>query len=58
MSSLLFAMNRDGALGAGTPAPTLPQLAAWTDFAARASAITCTRKGSQPPTLAELEAPH
>jgi fructokinase len=56
MSSLLFAMNRDGALGAGAPKPTVAKLAAWTDFAARASAITCTRKGSNPPTLAEVEA--
>jgi fructokinase len=56
MSSLLFAMNRDGALGAAAPKPTLAKLAAWTDFAARASAITCTRKGSNPPTLAEIEA--
>lgn len=58
MSSLLFAMDRDGALGVGAPAPTLEKLAAWTDFAARASAITCTRKGSNPPTLAEVEAAH
>jgi fructokinase len=56
MSSLLFAMDRDGALGLDAPAPTLPRLAAWADFAARASAITCTRKGSDPPTLAEVEA--
>jgi fructokinase len=56
MSSLLFAMDRDGALGAGAPAPTLAALGRWTDFAARASAITCTRKGSDPPTLAEMEA--
>ncbi len=58
MSSLLFAMNRDGALGPGAPKPTLEKLGAWTDFAARASAITCTRKGSNPPTLAEVEAAH
>ena len=38
MSSLLFAMDRDGALGAGAPAPSLEKLARWTDFAARASA--------------------
>ncbi len=38
------------------PPPTTDKLAAWTDFAARASAITCTRKGSNPPTLAEVEA--
>jgi len=56
MSSLLFAMDRDGALGAGAPKPTRQQLGAWADFAARASALTCARKGSDPPTLAEVEA--
>jgi fructokinase len=56
MSSLLFAMERDGALGAGAPRPTPEKLAAWGDFAARASAITCARKGSDPPMLAEVEA--
>ena len=56
MSSLLFAMDRDGALGAGAGKPTREKLAAWTDFAARASALTCARKGSNPPTLAEVEA--
>jgi len=58
MSSLLFAMNRDGALGRGAAKPTRDKLAAWADFAARASAITCTRKGSNPPTLAEVEGAH
>jgi fructokinase len=58
MSSLLFAMERDGALGVGAPKPTVEKLAAWGDFAAAASAITCTRKGSNPPTLAEVEAAH
>jgi fructokinase len=56
MSALLFAMDRDGALGAGAAKATRAKLAAWTDFAARASAITCARKGSNPPTLAEVEA--
>jgi fructokinase len=56
MSALLFAMDRDGALGAAAPAPTRDQLAAWMDFAARASAITCTRRGSQPPNLADVNA--
>lgn len=55
MSALLFAMDRDGALGPAAASPTLDRLAAWADFAARASAITCTRRGSQPPTLAEVE---
>ncbi len=54
MSSLLCAMDRDGALGAGAPPPTYERLEAWLAFAAAASAITCTRKGSDPPTLAEV----
>ena len=55
MSSLLFAMERDGALGPDAPAAGEDRLAAWMAFAARASAITCARQGSNPPTLAEVE---
>ena len=39
------------------PARELPnpdRLAAWLGFAAAASAITCTRKGSDPPTRREM----
>ena len=56
MSALLSAMDRDHALGAGTPAPSRTELASWLSFAAAASAITCTRKGSDPPTRTEVEA--
>ena len=56
MSALLSAMHRDGSLGAPAPAPTAARLENWLRFAATASAITCTRKGSDPPTLAEVEA--
>jgi fructokinase len=56
MSSLLAAMDRDGALGSDRPAPAPERLRHWMDFAARASAITCTRRGSDPPTWAEIEA--
>jgi len=56
MSALLSAMNRDGALGAQSGPPSRERLQAWLEVAARASAITCTRKGSDPPTLAEVEA--
>ena len=56
MSSLLFAMDRDGALGRGAPPPTRQKLETWGDFASRASSITCARKGSDPPTLAEVDA--
>ena len=56
MSALLSAMNRDHALGAGAPAPSRSELERWLRFAAAASAITCTRKGSDPPTRNEVEA--
>ena len=56
MSALLSAMDRDSALGAGAPEPNRARLESWLRFAAAASAITCTRKGSNPPTLAEVQA--
>jgi fructokinase len=56
MSGLLSIMNRDGGLGAAAPTPTTQTLGAWLAFAAKTSAITCTRKGSNPPTLAEVAA--
>jgi fructokinase len=56
MSALLSAMDRDNALGAKTPAPSRSELERWLKFAAAASAITCTRKGSDPPTRTEVEA--
>jgi len=55
MSALLSAMDREGALGAGSAPPSPSALERWLRFAACASAITCTRKGSNPPTLAEVE---
>ena len=56
MSALLSAMDRDSALGAGATAPDRGSLERWLRFAAAASAITCTRKGSDPPTRPEVEA--
>ena len=56
MSALLAAMDRDGALGAGAPAPNGGRLAAWLAFAAAASAFTCARKGSDPPTRKAMAA--
>ena len=55
MSALLSAMDRDSALGADVPTPGVRELTRWLSFAAAASAITCTRKGSDPPTRAEVE---
>jgi fructokinase len=56
MSALLAAMDRDSALGAGSSAPSRAALERWLRFAAAASAITCMRKGSDPPSRAEVEA--
>ncbi len=56
MSALLSAMDRDDALGAEAPAPSRSELERWLRFAATASSITCTRKGSDPPTRKEVEA--
>ena len=56
MSALLSAMDLSRALGAGAAAPSREALERWLRFAAAASAITCTRKGSDPPTRAEVEA--
>jgi fructokinase len=54
MSALIAAMDSDGALGAGGRAPTSAGLAKWLNFAVTASAITCTRRGADPPTRAEV----
>ena len=54
MSSLLAAMDRDGALGPRAAKPSLDRLEAWLAFAATAAAITCTRKGSDPPTRTDV----
>ena len=55
MSALLSAMDRDHSLGAEAPQPARSELEKWLRFAAAASAITCTRKGSDPPTRVEVE---
>ena len=56
MSALLSAMDRDHSLGAEAREPNRGDLNRWLRFAATASAITCTRKGSDPPTRSEVEA--
>lgn len=56
MSALLSAMDRDQALGAQAPAPSRSELERWLVFAAAAAAITCARKGADPPTRTEVEA--
>jgi fructokinase len=56
MSALIAAMDADKALGKSAGAPSAASLSRWLNFAATASAITCTRKGSDPPTRGEVEA--
>lgn len=56
MGGLLAAMYEDGALGRnGADAPyTEANVGRWVNYATTASAITCTRKGSDPPTREEV----
>jgi len=56
MSALIGAMDFAGALGRNAGPVTAAGLAEWLAFATQASAITCTRKGSDPPTRAEISA--
>lgn len=55
MSALLFAMERDGALGATPVAWTQSAIGKWLSFAVRAAAFTCKQKGSNPPRLRDIE---
>ena len=58
MGGLLAAMADDGAIGrhAATSGAALtePTVARWMQFATMASAITCTRKGANPPMRDEV----
>jgi fructokinase len=54
MSSLLFAMDRDGALGASHAPWSNEAVGQWLAFAVKASAYTCTQKGSNPPRLSNI----
>ena len=56
MSALLSAMDMIRRSAPSAQRRTAPLLERWLRFAAAASAITCTRKGSDPPTRAEVEA--
>ncbi|MBV1705518.1 MAG: carbohydrate kinase, partial [Hyphomicrobiales bacterium] len=56
MAALTAAMHADGALGPAFAAPDPATLRRWMSFAARAAAITCSRRGADPPTRAEVEA--
>ena len=59
MAGLLAAMYEDGALGRSGvdgPAYTEAAVTGWLGYATTASAITCTRKGANPPTRDEVRA--
>ncbi|GLY74268.1 carbohydrate kinase family protein [Actinoallomurus iriomotensis] len=62
MSAVLAGLGRRGLLGAGRrdalAALDAPDLVAVFDEAARAAALTCSRRGADPPTRAELDAFH
>ena len=55
MSSLLFAMDRDNALGPDAREWTAEDAQKWLTFAVQASAYTCTQRGSNPPRLVDLK---
>ena len=54
LSALLAIMHEDGALGAGLRAPDEAAMARWAAFAVKAAAITCGRKGADPPRRGEM----
>ena len=54
MSALLTIMHEEGALGADLRAPDEAAMARWVAFAVKAAAITCGRKGADPPRRAEV----
>jgi fructokinase len=55
MAALLAIMNEDGALGAPARSIVREQVYRWLEFAIRAAAITCTRKGADPPRRKEID---
>ena len=54
MSALLAIMHEDSALGPGLASPNEATLTRWIAFAIKAAAITCGRKGADPPRRAEM----
>jgi fructokinase len=55
MAAVLAIMSSDGALGRARLRPGRDQILRWLEFAVNAAAITCTRKGANPPTRSEIE---
>jgi fructokinase len=54
-AGLLAAMHEEGCLGPGGLLPDRQNVARWLDLANAAAAMTCARRGAEPPTLAELD---
>ena len=54
MSALLAIINEDKALGPGFTSPTEATLNRWLAFAIKAAAITCARKGADPPRRGDV----
>ena len=54
MSALLAIMHEEAALGVGLRVPDAAAMARWVAFAIKAAAITCGRKGANPPLRDEL----
>lgn len=55
-AGLMAAMHDDGCLGLGRPLRDRESVARWLSFANAAAAMTCARRGAEPPTRAELDA--
>ncbi|MDF2115890.1 carbohydrate kinase [Roseiarcaceae bacterium H3SJ34-1] len=54
-AGLLAAMNEEGCLGPDGPRPERENVARWLALANGAAAMTCARRGAEPPTRAELD---
>ncbi|MDB5534904.1 MAG: hypothetical protein JWO28_3219 [Hyphomicrobiales bacterium] len=54
-AGLLAAMYDEGCLGPGGLLPDRQKVVRWLNLANRAAAMTCARRGAEPPTRAELD---
>jgi len=54
-AGLLAAMHEEGCLGPGRLLPTRQNMARWLAFANGAAAMTCARRGGEPPTRTQVD---